>query len=110
MRAPARSGTPDVMATMGLRSNVVRRDRALMRARLGSGELRLSSVVRGREEWALEVQIIDLLLWQRCFGPEKLRTLNRRAVAAGVNLAQPLGRASERTLVWLARELEAAGR
>jgi hypothetical protein len=100
MRAQARSRTPDLMATLGVRSNVVRRDRAAMRARLGAGELRL----------ALDVQIIDLLLWQRRFGPEKLRALNRRAVAAGVNLAQRLGRASDRTLAWLARELEGAGR
>jgi hypothetical protein len=110
MRAQARSRTPDLMATLGVRSNVVRRDRAAMRARLGAGELRLSRVLRDREEWALDVQIIDLLLWQRRFGPEKLRALNRRAVAAGVNLAQRLGRASDRTLAWLARELEGAGR
>ena len=102
--------TPDVMATLGARSNLIRHDRSLMRSELARGSTPLSRVVCERQAWAFDVQLFDLLLWQRGFGPEKLRELNRRAVAAGINLAQCLGRAGARTRAWLVSELEASGR
>lgn len=101
--------TPDMLAELGKRSAALRAERAAMRRTLGSGELRLSAVVRELPACAYDQLIFDLLR-QRLFGHGKLRALNRSAIAAGVNLGQPLWDASEHTRAWLRARLEEAGR
>jgi hypothetical protein len=102
--------TADVLAELNRRSAATRGERAGMRKALRAGQLLRSDVIRDEPAWASDQLLYDLLLRQPRFGHGKLRDLNRRAMLAGVNLAQPLELASTRTRDWLVAALRETAR
>jgi hypothetical protein len=92
------------------KSNQKRREIADMRRDLHTGRVSIGEVLRNPPACLEERLLFEVLLMGRQIGPEKLRIINIWAMREGVNLAVPLGRASERSREWLAGELQSHGR
>lgn len=93
------------MAVLGLRSRMLRGERAAVRRALSTGSVRVLDVLADPPDCISEVLLVDLLRWQRALGDGKLRRLNTAALMDGVNLCVPVRLCSTRTRMWLAVHL-----
>ena len=94
--------TTAASANLNHRSNVVRQARADVRRQLGSGGLTIAAAMHDRPSDLGDIALFEIVLMARNVGRRRLRQLNERAVAAGVNLALTLQEADERTRDWVA--------
>lgn len=95
----------DKMAMLNRRSANARAESAALRRAIYDGDLPMGEVLARPPSALAAVPLVDLVRWQRFFGPGRLRALNVRAVKDRMNLCVMLGESSSRTRVWLAREL-----
>jgi acetolactate synthase regulatory subunit len=94
------------MRALGALSNAARTERSVIRRQLRMGETSLSVILRDPPQPMAKDPLFDVLKWVRHRGHRWLIDVNRRAILEGVNLAVPLGQASERSRRWLVEEIE----
>jgi hypothetical protein len=85
-----------------------RSERAALKRALRAGHLTLGEVAARRPGPLRDVPLFALLGELPGIGQRRLEHLNRRAIAARINLARTLGQASTATLGWLLAELNGA--
>jgi len=90
--------TPALAAAPQARTGVPRRD-------LRSGTMTLAEIVATRPSGLCTMTLFAIVLDLPGFGTRRLQLLNENALAAGINLAQTLGDASEDTLRWLVAQI-----
>lgn len=90
------------LVTLNQRSNEVRQARASIRRALAAGEVTIADVMRNPPEELGDRALFEILLMARNVGRRRLRDLNGRAVADGINLALTLEDADEATREWIA--------
>jgi hypothetical protein len=90
------------------RARVAKRERAALKRELRAGRLTLGELVARRPEPLRDVNLFALLGEVPGMGQRRMERLNRRAIAARINLARTLGEASDATLRWLLAELGGA--
>jgi hypothetical protein len=85
-----------------------RSERAALKRALRAGHLTLGEVAARRPGPLCDMPLFALVGELPGMGQRRLERLNRRAIAARVNLARTLGEASITTLGWLLAELDGA--
>jgi hypothetical protein len=90
------------------RARLAKRDRAALKRELRAGRLTLGELAARRPEPLRDVTLFALLGEVPGMGQRRMERLNRRAMAARINLARTLGEASGGTLRWLLSELGGA--
>ena len=112
MSAPAAARAPHQNAALRQRhdalgaANHTRLARAQLKRELRAGRLTIAEVTARRPEPLRELTLFALLGELPGIGQRRLERLNRRAIAARVNLARTLADASAATLRWLVAELD----
>jgi hypothetical protein len=92
------------------RARLAKRDRAALKRELRAGRLTVGELAARRPEPLRDVTLFALLGEVPGMGQRRMERLNRRAMAAHINLARTLGEASNGTLRWLLSELCGAQR
>jgi hypothetical protein len=87
-----------------------RSERAALKGELRAGRLTLAGAAETRPAPLRDMPLFALLGELPGMGQRRIERLNRRAIAARINLARTLGRASTATLGWLLAELDSADR
>jgi hypothetical protein len=90
-----------------LDANRTRVEKANIKRDVREGIVTLAEITATRPASLRAVPLFALLLELPGFGRRRLDTLNRRAIADGINLARTLGDASASTLDWLVRTVDA---
>jgi hypothetical protein len=90
--------TPVLAPAPEARTGVPRRD-------LRNGTLTLAEIVATRPSGLCTTALFAIVLDLPGVGNRRLRLLNENALAAGINLAQTLGDATEETLRWLVEQI-----
>jgi hypothetical protein len=85
-----------------------RSERAALKRALRAGHLTLGEVAARRPGPLRDMALFALVGELPGMGQRRLEHLNRRAIAARINLARTLGEASTTTLGWLLAELDGA--
>jgi hypothetical protein len=98
-------GQPGAVAAVGRRA---RSERAALKRALRAGRLTLGEVAARRPGPLRDMPLFALVGVLPGIGQRRLEHLNRRAIAARINLARTLGEASTTTLGWLLAELDGA--
>jgi hypothetical protein len=83
-------------------------DRAALKRELRAGRLPLAEVAASRPGPLRDMPLFALVGELPGMGQRRVERLNRRAIAARINLARTLGEASTATLRWLLAELDRA--
>lgn len=86
-------------------SRLLRQERAELKRLIKGRHLALRDVVLYPQNATEGVLLFELAQWQPGFGLARLRDLNKRAIAARVNLAATLGEAPPSAREWLALEM-----
>lgn len=82
-----------------------RRARSRLRKKVVTGEVDIRDVIADPPHCIDTTLVSDTLLWAPRFGKERLITLNKRAVADGINLVSDWRRTSMHTRDWLLRNI-----
>jgi hypothetical protein len=88
------------------RSATKRRAGADLRRDLHNGDVSLAEVLLDPPECIAHLPLFQVLLMGRSLGPRKLQYLNTWAMREFVNLATPLGQASQRSRQWCAKNVQ----
>ena len=87
-------------------ANRAKSDRAALKRDLRAGRLTFAEVAAQRPALLRDMPLFALLGELRGIRQRRVERLNRRAIAARINLARTLGEASTATLRWLLAELD----
>jgi hypothetical protein len=87
------------------RARLAKAERSALKRELRAGRLTFGELAARRPEPLCDVTLFALLCEVPGMGQRRMERLNRRALAARINLARTLGEASNSTLRWLLTEL-----
>jgi hypothetical protein len=87
------------------RARLAKAERSALKRELRAGRLTFGALAARRPEPLCDVTLFALLCEVPGMGQRRMERLNRRAMAARINLARTLGEASNSTLRWLLTEL-----